>query len=253
MKTLISIIVGLAILVALGAWAFYKNQKPSEPAAPVVTETPYMQPSPEPTFRFGPDLALGDRTFKILQENINARGGPNPAYQDLIELVAVYEKDSAQPAQILKGYMYYSAYLMSELKIESQDANFDGHPDVKFLRDITAKNSSWNYWLYDPATDTFVYNKSLSEIYDPVFDYENKKVTSHMSCGAACSTDYTYAFSGNEAVQTRIDSRDVVYSSKRADGTPCEPLSCPVFVRTIKELRNGQMVTISEEMRSEPF
>lgn len=261
-KRALFLIIVLAIVAAIGTGAYYSiaGRMPSKEvkgevnlAASYASESPSPLPGPNPEFIFGGDVVVGDFTLKILKtEIVNRNDEVKPAFQEPLSLIAVHRKDNPEPVQILKGYMNYSPYLISRLEVRTEDVNFDGHQDIKFLRDVTVKSSSWNYWLYDPVSGLFPYNESLSEIYNLVVDPVGKTLTSSEGCGVSCGTLTTYNFYDNKAVPVRIVHQGVVFRAAK-NGVACEPLSCPTFHRTVKESRNGRMMVVSSETREEPF
>jgi hypothetical protein len=62
--------------------------------------------------------------------------------------------------------------------VQSVDANFDGYQDLQLLSDCGGTgNCDYDFYLFDPKQNRFVYNKFLSALGSPEFNVARKEVT----------------------------------------------------------------------------
>ena len=127
-------------------------------------------------------------TFRFVAE------GDNP-----LGKIEVSEGENTKVIQTIR-YPHENPYLgagpADPLKIlEPIDANFDGYKDLPLLLQCGAVgNCTYDFYLYDPKSDRFVYNSFLSGLTMPEFDPPNKQVKSywHMSAGDGGHETYQY-------------------------------------------------------------
>jgi hypothetical protein len=81
------------------------------------------------------------------------------------------------------------------------DANFDGYKDLRILNECGATgNCSYDFYLYDPATNRFVENSFLSNLSTPTFDEAKKQVTTDQNSSAADWESDTYQYENGKYV-----------------------------------------------------
>ena len=232
LKNKIVLIVITAAILSIGGFYFFYGKE----IVPGNTQSPIPEKEEQRTFTYGPEMDLNGRIFRIIPEGIQA--GSERRNRDEMDLIAVYEKESSEPVQILKGRVDYSP-----------------DTDIRLLRDVNVKNSSHNYWLFDPTTDLYVFDETTSQIYGPYFDPEKKEIISSVSCGmaGACRLIEIYRLIDNKVTLVRSEHYDLYFPKIDKEGKQCEPLQCEIYTRTIKELRGDQMITVSSEEQEYPF
>ena len=133
------------------------------------------------TFRFAPE---GDNPFGKIQ---------------------ISEGESTKVIQTL-GYPRNNpkdgSFLPDPPKIlQPVDADFDGYKDLPLLLQCGGVgNCTYDFYLYDPATNRFVYNSFLSDVTMPMFDPQKKTVTSYYHGGACNSGHATYQYRNGQYV-----------------------------------------------------
>jgi len=150
-------------------------------------------------FFINPKLPLF--TFRFVAE------GDNP-----LGKIQISEGESTKVIQTLR-YPHANPYLgagpTDPLKIlQPLDANFDGYKDLPMLLQCGAVgNCTYDFYLYDPATNRFVYNSFLSGLSEPEFDPQDKTVTSywHISAGDGGHGTYQYR-NGQYVLIERVES-----------------------------------------------
>ncbi len=84
--------------------------------------------------------------------------------------------------------------------IDIVDANFDGHPDIIVLRELGAKWSRVDVFLFDPGTRRFTQSsglsRALSSLSNATFDSAHKTVTTR-DFGPSNPSRTTYAITSN--------------------------------------------------------
>lgn len=115
------------------------------------------------------------------------------------------------------------------------DANFDGYQDLQILVQCGGTgNCSYNFYLYDPKTEEFVYNSFLSGLSTPSFDADKKQVTTSSNSSASDTQSETYQYKDGQYTL----SRKVISEWDRQKKT--------VTVSTY-ELRNGKMELVDSK------
>jgi hypothetical protein len=153
-------------------------------------------------YRISPDLPIF--TFHFLGTADNTLGN-----------IEITEGPSTTIVQTIEGSDWGMVSSVSELEkslLTSVDANFDGYQDLQILSNCGGTgNCSYDFFLYDPVTNTFVHNEFLSNnLCSPQFDAKKKQITSHSNGGAANWNTDTYQYEDGRytLVRQEISSRD---------------------------------------------
>ncbi len=93
------------------------------------------------------------------------------------------------------------------LSLGFEDMNFDGYADMYIMQYVSLGSSLlYHCWLWDPATQQFVYNMPLSQIPSPTFDQNQQLVHGHSreaSYDPLTQQDYSAVRNGaTKAVET---------------------------------------------------
>jgi hypothetical protein len=116
-----------------------------------------------------------------------------------------------------------------DVEVRAIDANFDGYQDLELLNDCGATgNCDYDFYLYDPTENKFVFNKFLSGLTSPSFDAVKKRVVTMWNTSAADWGSSTYEFRNGRYVEIEREE-----SSK--------------FGTVTSELRDGRMVLVKSE------
>lgn len=85
------------------------------------------------------------------------------------------------------------------------DLNFDGYKDIMLICECTGAQGNFCYdcWLWDPAANKYIENKSFRDITNPAIDNKNKTILSICANSAMSHTWSMYAFIDKEFVLTR--------------------------------------------------
>jgi hypothetical protein len=112
------------------------------------------------------------------------------------------------------------------------DANFDGYEDLPLLVECGATgNCSYDFYIYDPATNQFVYNDFLSGLGTFSIDSSTQEIDATWAGGSYCDGGMdTYKY--YNATYTLIQETD----------SNCDDVSTTV---STYELRNGKMQLIN--------
>lgn len=96
-----------------------------------------------------------------------------------------------------------SAYVYEKNQIEigiNNDANFDGYKDLQLINWIGMHDGTYHFWIYNPKTKKFLFNKSLSKIMNPGFDKSKKEITSGYHIGPVPNSEDVYIWENDKAV-----------------------------------------------------
>lgn len=114
------------------------------------------------------------------------------------------------------------------------DMNFDGYKDIRLLNLSGATgNKVYNFWLFDPSKNIFVKNEDLSSLSNPTPNPQSKTIETYSVGGmTGCIYRYeTYKFDETgKLILIRFEKQDYAEETKS-------------FVKTIGELKDGEMVT----------
>jgi len=93
---------------------------------------------------------------------------------------------------------------------ELMDMNFDDNEDFRLLQFNKGINTSYLYWLYNPAKQKFEESKQLEEITSAYFDKENKRIISSWKGGDGYFGHdvYTYNNGKYNLSESREDKRN---------------------------------------------
>ncbi|MDR3001715.1 MAG: hypothetical protein LBU89_10675 [Fibromonadaceae bacterium] len=109
------------------------------------------------------------------------------------------------------------------------DFNFDGYIDVAVLSNRGVSNEAYNYFIYNPQTQSYHRSEVLSGLMNASFDKETKTVKAHNSSGAGMYYEgETYKWNG--------DKLTLIQSVKQA------PNEDDVLIRTTRTLQDGEWV-----------
>ena len=105
--------------------------------------------------------------------------------------------------------------------------NYDGNDDFRIIRSApTSSNVSYVYYLYDPATHTFIYNEAYGKITSPEFPGNNQINSPWLESTVKFGID-TYTISNNNPVLTKRETWEALNETQakhqiltfNADGT----------------------------------
>jgi hypothetical protein len=123
--------------------------------------------------------------------------------------------------------------------LSAVDANFDGNNDLQVLNNCGGTgNCSYDFYLYDPATNKFVHNDFLSNLSSPEFHDENKQVTTHSHGSASDWENDTYQYEKGR------------YTLIHQEISAWDRATNVVTISTY-ELRNGKMVLVDSKTDSQ--
>lgn len=107
------------------------------------------------------------------------------------------------------------------------DMNYDGNDDFRIVRSTsTSLNVFYVYYLYDPATRTFVYNEAYGKITSPEFPGNNQVNSPWIESTVKFGID-TYTISNNNLILTKRETWEAINETQakhqiltfNADGT----------------------------------
>lgn len=174
----------------------------------------------------------------------------NPASHAVLS-IAVFKRGNSSPVQIIADIPSDELCLPSR-DIEAEDFNFDGYKDISLPVSCGATgNVSYNAWLFNPSTGTFVLNKELSNV---LANWEihprAKEITMYWTGGLAgrLYTKETYEFRHGKLVKVRDEEQKL----KDDDELDKEAESHKYhFVKIIRQRKNGKMALVSRKQITE--
>jgi hypothetical protein len=99
---------------------------------------------------------------------------------------------------------------MQNLGLTVEDMNYDGYDDFRFIEFLPASaNIPYLYYIYEPATNQFVYNEAYSQITSPAFIGDNK-IQSQWRAGAGYWGIDTYFLLEGVPVLAEREEWDVI-------------------------------------------
>jgi hypothetical protein len=119
-----------------------------------------------------------------------------------------------------------------------RDINFDGYKDMMVLS-FDAANTGYTYWLFNPASGTFIENDEET-LWNPDFDDQNKTMTTYFSLPFSNRTEI-YSFKNGKKILIKETT-----SEKTCDYTNTTS-KCNTREIT-KVLKNGKLITISDKL-----
>ena len=121
------------------------------------------------------------------------------------------------------------------------DINFDGYKDLRFLTgagsNAYAVNQTYDYYVYNPIKNKFVYNEDISILHNPIPFPKENIVRSYLR-NAFSGTDGTiseYKWSKNKLILLQSFNYKLIMSTCNSD-TDCK------FTRIIKYYKNNRIV-----------
>lgn len=96
----------------------------------------------------------------------------------VVEKIEIYKSDQSDPIQTLQSRMDAEPYQNKNANyFQAQDINFDGYKDIKLLIWWGATgNEGYDFWLFDPNSEKFIFNSQLSKIGNPITNEETKEL-----------------------------------------------------------------------------
>jgi hypothetical protein len=128
--------------------------------------------------------------------------------------------------------------------IATADLNFDGFGDLLLQVSSKNKNATFCIWLFEPKSKTYVPSSSLSRLVNPHADPKTKTVTTfrNTGCRRSCYEKQTFAWKHGHLQLIAEESVTENITTPTGYGGGCP------FVRTVKQLRNGEMVESQRDM-----
>jgi len=128
--------------------------------------------------------------------------------------------------------------------IATTDFNFDGYGDLLLQVSSEGNNATFCVWLFDPKTKRYVASPALSQLVNPRADLTKKEVTAYknLGCGGSCYDKQSYTWSKGQLTMVRDESVIRNINAPTGDAGGCS------FIRSLKELRKGQLTEISRDM-----
>ena len=123
---------------------------------------------------------------------------------------------------------------------ETIDANFDGAQDIKLAAAWGAgPNGLDHFWLFDPESRRFIYDKQLSGISNVEVDPATMTIKSSARDNAVHDVEQTYRYLDGKL--TLVEQIDDTHSDERGG-----------YSRVTKKLRNGKLRVVKKEFIAEP-
>lgn len=237
----------LAIIVVLiicgGAYSYYSHNEPSTTFTQPVSEGCEIQPykgNEKPAYDIS---GYQDVRGGVICNFYIAKDLPLYTFHliadlkfDTIKSIEVTEENKNGVIQTLSTTAEEPAYTLDSL-FNVEDANFDGYKDIKLSSWSGATgNRGYNYWLFDPIKNMFVFNKDLSELSNPNPDPKTKTISTHNNGGAVgcIYDDEIYKFDENGKL-ILVHKEEQVWADDNVS-----------FNRTTSDLLNGKMVTTTK-------
>jgi hypothetical protein len=203
-----------------------ENERQGCTVLPYEGKQPEDQAPPDPDYRGGmlcryvinPKLPLF--TFRFGAEGDNPWGKIEVSEGERVIQTIRYPHENP----------YLGAGTEDPLKIlQPLDVNSDGYKDLPLLIQCGAVgNCTYDFYLYDPATNRFVYDSFLSGLTMPMFDPQVKRVTSYYHGGACNSGHATYQYQNGRYVL--IGKQDSTWDNEKS-----------ICTERTYELRDGKM------------
>jgi hypothetical protein len=164
-------------------------------------------------------------------------GQPDNTFGDL----EITDEATGKEIQTIQNSTDPSAVAPASVKnlVTLVDANFDGYRDLQILLQCGATgNCSYNFYVYDPKTQEFVYNTFLSGLVTPSFDTVKKQVMTSSNSSASDTQSETYQY------------KDGQYTLIWKEVSEWNRQKKTVTVSTY-ELRNGKMELVHSDTSPE--
>lgn len=143
--------------------------------------------------------------------------------------VEVINRKTGNRAQVIRDF-YAEPWGENDTSLRIIDANFDGHPDLRFGGSSggAGPNNTSNFFLFDAKSGRFVFDEVLSDLSQIELDTHKKLITSAQRGGCCSHSSQTWRYKNGRLVE--IANWD---ESLTVDGEWVET--------TIGRLRNGKM------------
>ena len=154
----------------------------------------------------------------------------------VVDKIEVYKVGNLLPIQVLQSRMDESPFQDSKY-FQAEDINFDGYKDIKLLIMWGATgNLIHDYYIFDPNTGKFVFNKAISDLLDPVPNPDLKELEVYARGGMAGQvySKRKYKLQWLQPVLIWEETQD--WNNEKN-----------TFIKTEKELKDGKMVLIKRE------
>nr|WKF60313.1 hypothetical protein HUO10_004834 [Paraburkholderia busanensis] len=144
--------------------------------------------------------------------------------------IEVLDRVSGKRVQVIRDFYTDISTSDSATSLELVDANFDGYPDLTIAGTSggAGPNSTSNFFLFDPKTKRFVFDKTLSDMSQIDIDVRHKLITSAQRNSCCSHSSQTFHYEGGKLVE--IANWD---ESLSADGKWLET--------TVGKFSNGKM------------
>jgi len=121
---------------------------------------------------------------------------------------------------------------------QTEDINFDGYKDIKLLILWGATgNEVYDFWLFDPNAEKFIFNSQLSKAGNPIPNENTKELVNSWVGGMAGKVHgkETYKFIEGKLMLIKEEHQVWVQEKKH-------------LLKTIKEMVNGEMAIVNQEI-----
>jgi glutaredoxin-related protein len=122
--------------------------------------------------------------------------------------------------------------------LEYEDMNFDGYLDMRLFLSGGSSNYLYDYWLYNPKSNKFIYNRVLSDLTNLYADTVKRELHSYSRSGWAEHDERTYKYYNNKPKLIERTYTYGVYTKK-------PPLEVEYQIEKKYALRNGELQLIS--------
>jgi hypothetical protein len=156
-------------------------------------------------------LACEEGNTRSARDAIYVKVGQGaPCVSLTVESDKIAVNDAGDPRKLLQEIPYDAAAspnLGHSVRINAEDVNFDGYTDLRILVSGGSANAYYDFWLWNPARQKFVFHAALSKLSSPKFDAQSKTVCSFTHISATDSTVETYRFQDGQLRLARIIER----------------------------------------------
>ncbi len=196
--TLLTAIIGIT-------WQPIKHSITGEPAFYEKPETSSVFPAfydPEDSLhdlsyqlKIHPDLPIFH--FRVLRDTASR-----------VRTILVSKGPKSKVLQTIQAGLGESPYSKADY-FKGVDANFDGYTDISLLDwwGVTG-NKGYSFWLFNPTVSEFVYSPEFSELANPVFDKEQKLITTFSKANKYIYTSSTYRLVADKPYLIREEKQD---------------------------------------------
>jgi tetratricopeptide (TPR) repeat protein len=126
-------------------------------------------------------------------------------------------------------------YVLSDLKVNSLDYNFDGYTDFRIYIMPNGRSSYYRYYIYDPGNNTFVNYDKLSDLPNPTFDKKAGLITTYHPGGHAGRIYISEKYSWIDGKLMRVSAENQDWNGKN-------------YIKTITMYKDGKIVKENSEI-----